>query len=330
MGSEKEPFERLDVRSRWPREAMDFTPWLACNLNLVGELIGKNLVFKKREKKVGSFWYLDILARDTDTNELVAIENQFGVSDSDHLGRLIAYSTGLDARIAIWIAEGFWREHAEVLNRMNEWTRDGIEFYGLKIELVRETADTDPEPRLLKVVYPGGCDIESTLQCKQPDPIIQKYAGFFEPLINKLRENGFTKNSPESIFDHTDRFYQSSNQGIWYGVSLESKNEAWVTVHIRTDKNKLTKYLYDELYKNKDQIESSVSECHDLDWYWLKHDNKRDKFSSINVRKEASINDPEGKLEKTRTWMLDLLPKFKEVFDPRIAELLSDQQKCDR
>ena len=325
MEASKDRFERLDVRSMWEDEALDFTPWLACNLNLVGDLIGKNLEFKKREKKVGSFLYLDILAKDTDTGKLVAIENQYGFSDVDHLGRVIAYSTVLDARIVIWIAEGFWREHAEVLNRMNEWTRDGIEFYGLKMELVRKTDDTESKLRFLKVVYPGGCDIKSTQQAKEQDPIVQKYTDFFEPLINELNEIGFAENRPETIFNHTDRFYQSVlNQSIWYGVSLEGKNEAWVTVHIRTDNNEITKSLYDKLCKNRDQIESSFLVSYDLDWHWCKHDNKRDRFSSINIRKEASINDSEEKHQETRSWMVELLPKFKEIFEPRIAEILAE------
>ena len=46
-------------------------------------------------------------------------------------------------------------------------------------------------------------------------------------------------------------------------------------------------------------------------------------FSSINIRRDGSIGDPPEKLEGTRAWMLDLLPKLKEVFDPRVADILS-------
>ena len=330
MGSEKEPFERLDVRSKWKDEALDFTPWLACNLNLVGDLIDKNLEFKKREMKIGSFWFLDILAKDTDTGKFVAIENQLEWTDTDHLGRLVAYSTTLDARIVIWVAPEFMYEHAVVLNRLNEWTRDDIEFYGIKVEVVRCTADSDPEPRFLKIVYPGGWDRDNTLPVDSPDPPhIQKYTDFFEPLINELCDSGFAAVKPIKMFDRTDRFFPSiENDGIWYGASLEGKNDAWVTVHIRTDDNEMTKNLFDKLEADKDQIESCIKGHPNLEWRWLRHN--RHTFSSINVRKDGSIDDPAVKLEETRAWMLDLLPKLKNVFDPRIAELLSDQQKLCR
>ena len=326
MGASKDRFERLEVRSMWQDEALDFTPWLACNLDLVGKLIGKNLELIEQEKKVGSFLYLDILAKETDTGTLVAIENQLEWSDTDHMGRLIAYSTVVDARIAIWVAPEFLYEHAKVLNRLNEWTREDIEFYGLKIEVVRKTADSDPEPRLLKVVYPGGWDRKNTLPVDPPaPPCIQKYTDFFEPLINKLRDTGFAAERPIRMFDHAGRYFPSiENDGIWYAASLEGKKDAWVTVHIRTDDNEITKILFDKLRAEQDRIESSIVANPDPEWSWRRHNGHT--FSSINIRMDGSINDPADKLEKTRAWMLDLLPKLKEEFEPRVAKILADSE----
>ena len=83
MGTSKDHSERLEVRSMWQDEALDFTPWLACNLDSIGKVIGKNLEFIEREKKVGPFLLLDILAKETDTGKAVAIENQLEWSDTD-------------------------------------------------------------------------------------------------------------------------------------------------------------------------------------------------------------------------------------------------------
>lgn len=38
-----------DLRTVWPNEAYDFTPWLENNLNLLGEAIGVDLCFRERE-----------------------------------------------------------------------------------------------------------------------------------------------------------------------------------------------------------------------------------------------------------------------------------------
>ena len=320
----KDHLECLEVRTRWKDEALDFTPWLACNLDLIGKVIGKNLEFVEREKKVGSFLYLDILARETDTGRLVAIENQLEWTDTDHMGRLIAYSTLLDARIAIWIAPEFLYEHAKVLNRLSEWTRDDIEIYGIKVEIEKKTAAPDPEPRFSKVVYPGGWDRENTLPVDPPaPPHIQQFTDFFEPLINKLLDTGFSTERPIRMFDYTGRYFPSmKNDGIWYAASLEGKKNAWVSVHIRTNDNKMTKNLFDKLEAEKDQIESNIEADPDPDWSWRRHN--RHTFSSINIRKDGSIDDPAYRLKETRDWMLDLLPKLKELFDPRISSIIAE------
>ena len=57
---------------------------------------------------------------------------------------------------------------------------------------------------------------------------------------------------------------------------------------------------------------------------WTDHMHPNHSFSSINVRRDGSIDDPPEKLDETRAWMLDLLPKFKEVFDPRVADVLKE------
>ncbi len=330
MGLTKDRFERLNVRSMWEDEALDLTPWLAHNLNFVGDLIGKKLELKKQEKKVGSFLFLDILAKDTDSGNLVAIENQLNWSDTDHMGRLIAYATILDARIAIWVAPEFTHEHAEVLRRLNEWTKKDIEFYGIKVEVIRKSPDSEPEPRFLKVVYPGGWDLGNILPVDPPaPPHIQKYTDFFEPLINKLRDTGFASERPIRMFDHTGRYFPSTeHDGIWYAASLEGKNDAWVTVHIRNDDNEVTKHLFDQLEADKNRIVSRIEANFEPEWCWRRHD--RHTFSSISIRKDGSIDDPADRLEETRAWMLDLLPRLKKVFDPWIAELLSHLQKHRR
>jgi hypothetical protein len=51
---------------------------------------------------------LDILAAATDENGeevAVCIENQYGMSDADHLGRLIAYLPQHDRGRAVWVVE---------------------------------------------------------------------------------------------------------------------------------------------------------------------------------------------------------------------------------
>ena len=52
-------------------------------------------------------------------------------------------------------------------------------------------------------------------------------------------------------------------------------------------------------------------------------------FCSISVRRDGTIDDAPEELERTRAWMLDLLPKFKQVFDPRVKEILKESRPAN-
>lgn len=93
--------ERVSIREVWKNEAKDFTNWLAENLDTLSETIDIELSTIQTEKFVDTF-SVDILAEDSAGNNVI-IENQIEKTDHDHLGKLITYSTNLEAKTAIWI-----------------------------------------------------------------------------------------------------------------------------------------------------------------------------------------------------------------------------------
>ena len=311
----------VDVRMLWPHEALHFTPWLAQNLDLLGNELDMKLELIGRELPVGPF-FLDILARDTATGELVAIENQLEWTDFNHLGQLLTYATGCDARAAIWVAPEFRYELAEALHRLNDWTTAGISFYGVKVQAAVATDGSDPEPSFCKVVYPGGWDTGETLAPGQSEsPDARRSREFFEPLIAEVARIGILPAAPVQLYGHTGRYFPSPhNQGIWYGATLEGTNDAWVTCHIQTPDDALTKRIFDTLQDDRSHIEGAIDIDPAPEWHWRRHD--RWTFSSASIRKDGSINDPPEEQHQTRTWMLDHLDKFKKVLDPRIANIL--------
>ena len=320
MTTPKEGMESVDVHRKWKHEAWHFTPWLADNLCMLSDALGVKLELVQMEAPVGPF-FCDILAREVDSGVPVAIENQLELADHSHLGQLLTYAAGQDARIAVWVAPEFLYEHAEALYRLNKWTHDGLRFYGVKV-MVLNTGNA-LEPRLCPVVTPDDWNKDMTLLQGAVDPSKQRFRVFFQPLIAKLCGAGFADRATQN-FNSNDRLFPSTrNPGIGYAASFED-NFAWVTLQIRTENKVLTKLVFDWLMRDKGTIEASIADDPDQEWRWYKH--PKYDFSSINIRRNGSIDDPPENLEETRAWMLDLLPRLKEVFDPRVQNILKELQ----
>ena len=321
MATPEDEIEQVEVRKKWKHEALDFTPWLAKNLHLLGDALGMKLEDAQTEVPVGPF-SLDILARKADEDVLVAIENQLEETDDHHLGQLLTYATGLRAQVAVWVAPEFVYEHAQVLHQLNKWTKENIRFFGVKVEVFKKAGNECLEARFRKVVYPGGWNKKATLKSREMPATQRQYYDFFQPLITELLGEGFADKVFQH-FDYTDRIFPSNlNPGIGYEVSFY-KDWAWVTLSIRMEETELTKRIFDTLEVDREAIERNVEAGPAPDWQWLRHDYFM--FSSISVRRDGSIDDPPEKLEETRAWMLDLLPKLKEAFDPLLAEALGSE-----
>ena len=318
MADKNDKTRDVDVREKWPNEALDFTPWLAEHLSLLGEALGLKLIKVRTEAPVGGPpYYCDILARETNKDVLVAIENQLEWTDFSHLAQTLVYSAGLKARIAIWVATEFRYESAEVLDWLNRWTSDEIEYYGVKVSITKTGGSFD-KPSFRKVVWPGGWSKAETLsQVPGVQPEVQVYHDFFQPLTIEILRTGLADSSPQ-YFDYTGRIFPSRfDRDCGYAVSFW-KNRAWVSLHVRTwDSIERNNRIFEELEATKSEIEESFN----AEMVWHRHPSY--SFFTISLARDGSIQDPPEKREENRAWMLDLLPKFKEVFDPRLERLLS-------
>jgi hypothetical protein len=125
----------VDLRTAWSHEALEFTPWLAKNLDQLGEVLGVTFELDRTEARVGAF-AADILARDSRNDSAVVIENQIAASYHSHLGQILTYLSGLDAKTVIWVAGSFRDEHLPALRWLNEHTDDAFAFFAVRVRVV--------------------------------------------------------------------------------------------------------------------------------------------------------------------------------------------------
>lgn len=140
-------------RQIWPHEALDFTPWLLRNVDVLSDLLGMDLVLDEAEHPVGGF-SLDLKGYDESTGEVVIVENQLEGSDHTHLGQLITYAAGTEPTTIVWITTGFRPEHRAAIDWLNQRTDERTRVFGVVIHVVR-IGDSEPAPNFELVAQPN-------------------------------------------------------------------------------------------------------------------------------------------------------------------------------
>ena len=156
--------EEVGVRTAWAHEAANFTPWLAQNLDRLGEAMGIPLELVQSEVAITTF-SADILARNPANDSLILIENQLEASDHGHLGQIMTYLAGLGAHTIIWIAPEFRDAHLSAIRWLNEHTVDPFSFFAVRLRLVRIGA-SDMAPIFEIVERPNDWDRQLQQQAR--------------------------------------------------------------------------------------------------------------------------------------------------------------------
>ncbi len=305
--------KRVDPRSIWPDEARFFTPWLAQNIDKLAEVLGMELELVEVEKSVGDF-AVDILARDLGTGSEVVIENQFGSTDHDHLGKIITYASGVGASAVVWIAESIREEHRQALEWLNERTDSETQFFGIVIELL-QIDESRPAFHLRPIVFPNEWKKNRRARIDRAvSPKAQKYREFFQGLIDRLRRDHHFTNArvgqPQNWYSFSSGF-----SGITYGAVFAQGRRVRAEIYIDQGDQDANKALFDRLFQQREEIEAEFgSELH-----WERLDDRR--ACRIAAYRPGSIEDPKEDLAQFEDWLVENLLRFKEVFSPRLDDI---------
>ncbi|MCG3158891.1 MAG: hypothetical protein DKINENOH_05538 [bacterium] len=314
--------EHIAPRELWPDEARNFTPRLAseAGLELLSEAIGVDaLESVQTEVKVGPF-NADILCRVAgDDNHVIVVENQFGKTDHDHLGKLITYASGLKAKTLIWIAETFTDEHRQALDWLNESNGDNASFFGLEIYAIR-IGDSLPAPQL-KIVSSPNIWAQAVRESQEP-----------KVSSTKLEQQQFW----EEVRDYI-KAQQSSlplrqpRPQHWYEISIgRSYFSLSLTVNTQLERVGCELYIhgaqakraFDLLGQQKTAIEKELDQ--NVEWQRL----EEREACRIVAYKDGSIYDTTQRQE-LKSWLYSTAERFHRAFSQRVKALKLSQNNED-
>ncbi|RLG10553.1 MAG: DUF4268 domain-containing protein [Thaumarchaeota archaeon] len=261
--------KQVDLKDVFEKEDKDFTPWLNENLNILGKKLNLDIIDSNIEESVGNF-SCDIIARDSDSNKIIIIENQFGTTDHEHLGKILTYAAGKQAGVIIWIAENFREEHKKALEWLNENVdpEGGPSFFGIEIKLIK-IEDSPPAPDFRIVVKPNDWERMIKISSQTMSETAKKYLKFYSKLVDEYKKINprwrKVKPQPQSWLS-----FGAGKGGLSFVWAFKSNNRFAIELYIDTgDKNK-NERIFEELEKHKDKIENEIKGL-----IWEKMEEKR-------------------------------------------------------
>ena len=317
MFNELGRLERVELRDVWPNEAADFTPWLTEeeNLSILAETLNMELELEGREVRLGFGGIVDLLCRNSENDSRVMIENQVKETDSDHLGRILAYMTGVDAATVVWIAENFREEHRAVFDRLNEITEGTFRFFGVEIELWR-IGNSSPAPKFnivskpndwrRNVLYATSGDFTET-QLQQ----VQYWTELSERMSEADCGIGPLNPVPKPYV-----FLAIGKGGIRLRVSI-SKQKKRLSVWLDMFDEKATAHFH-LLKEQAEEIEQEFGIS--LEWDEL----PGRKSCQVSLHKDDTDPTDEADWPNQHAWLAEKLELFDRVFRQRIQALNAD------
>jgi len=311
--------ERVSLRQVWASESEHFTPWLGReeNLKLLGDTIGIELELETQEKDVGPF-RADLLCKNTLDDSWVLIENQLERTNHGHLGQLLTYAAGLEAVTIIWVAERFTEEHRAALDWLNEKTGEGVNFFGLEVELWR-IGDSSIAPKFNIVSKPN--EWTKTVQTaaargelSEAKQLQLRFWTAFASYMESKSKVGISKPSPQHWMNHSlgrTGAHLTSIASTWDSQKGGSGPELRVELYLD---GKDSKQWFAALEQEKEIIEREAGQT--LTWY----NPENAKMCRVYVRQPANWPD-ESQWPAQHEWLRQQLELFTRVFQPRIKKL---------
>lgn len=301
-----------DLRSIWPTEP-SLSDWLVSEEGLarIADDLGIQIEDPIRESRPGDY-PCDIVGRAVgQDNHIIIIENQFGRTNHDHLGKLLTYAAMHAAMTCIWICETASDDHRKVIDWLNDNTPPTISLFLVELEAYR-IGESPVAPQLKIVCRPNElAKREKTeIAMAQSDTELWRKECWSDVLsFIKMKEPPFRLQSPgndawSSIAIGRSRF--------WLALLLTPKRDC-IGCELAFNPDWKSS-AFEQLESQKAAIEAEIGQA----LQWRKNEGK--KMARITL--EASIHPrEESNREAVKQWMYEMSVAFYNAFHDRVMRL---------
>ena len=301
--------QEVNIRELWKHEQYDFSAWLAKdeNIELLNEKIGLTLVDINTEAYVGAY-RCDIVAVDETTNVKVIIENQLENSNHDHLGKIITYASGLDAKVIVWIVKEARDEHRSAIEWLNNNTSKDINFFLIELHAYK-IGNSEPAPMFQIIEEPNDFIKES--KGTKSDGTMNKSQSERLEFWTKFNDHVIARGKPFNIHKAgSAHWYDVSvgTSGVKISIALINKDK-YISVELYIYDNKA---LFDKLFEEREEIESQLG--FEMEWLRL----EKSKASRILYKIDGLNFDDHSNYDKLIEEAIDKAIAMRDVFKNRL------------
>ncbi len=298
-----------NIREIWPHETA-FSDWLLTEdgRGMISEDIGIDVSNLRREACPGDF-YCDLVGNDAaDERHVVVIENQFGRTDHDHLGKLLTYTAVHGAMTGIWIAEKVANDHRKVIDWINENTPESVALFVAELKAY-QIGDSPVAPELRAVCSPN--------RLVKPPRISEPWRNeFWRDIHAYLEQRGVPYRLPRSAEVGPVIGIGRLGFHMYLGARFaENRMECGVVT-----KGPHRDEAFRQLQQTRAEIEGEIGT--ELTW----RPGGRYPYVRLGVSIELRTEENRGRIKE---WLYETSIKFYNVFKPRIEALRLPEQDSD-
>ncbi len=303
----------INIRHIWPKEA-DFSDWLITDdgLSLITQDIGVEIDEARREVRPGDY-PCDIVGKMVGTdNHIVVIENQFGKTNHDHLGKFLTYAAVHKAMTGIWITEIAADDHRQVIDWLNQNTPDTVNLYLAELKAFR--IGESPAAPILDVICRPNVSQKSVISNHSDAELalIAWRQAFWEEIHAAIIASKQPFTLQKIGKDHWSAI-SIGRSGFNLNMLLTPQKQS-VAIDLNISSKIWKDAAFEQLHKDKQSIEQELEEK--LDW--------RPMLGKDSARIVLELKIDLRKDENRKTicdWFVKKLPKMYSVFKKRVAIL---------